>query len=175
MAISKSLSCAFAVLLLACCTVQARRLHEVGDVTSKTTIWLDPNGGVLPLSQRLELLAKANANQTAILLAEKHCKAHKYEGCKEVELLKAAGAKPAATGGEEVELLKAAGAKPAATGGEEVTAPCHQNMLASWFFGTYCELPTFDDPLKDPSKYKQPKAAAGKRRSLLSAVAARLQ
>ncbi|WIA15856.1 hypothetical protein OEZ85_012610 [Tetradesmus obliquus] len=157
MAISKSLSCAFAVLLFACCTIQARRLHEVGDVTSKTTIWLDPNGGVLPLSQRLELLAKANANQTAILLAEKHCKAHKYEGCKEVE------------------LLKAAGAKPAATGGEEVTAPCHQNMLASWFFGTYCELPTFDDPLKDPSKYKQPKAAAGKRRSLLSAVAARLQ
>jgi hypothetical protein len=29
-------------------------------------------------------LAKANADKTAILLAEAHCKAHKYEGCKEV-------------------------------------------------------------------------------------------
>jgi hypothetical protein len=29
-------------------------------------------------------LAKANANKTAVLLAEAHCKAHHYEGCKEV-------------------------------------------------------------------------------------------
>jgi hypothetical protein len=29
-------------------------------------------------------LAKANADKTAVLLAEAHCKAHKYEGCKEV-------------------------------------------------------------------------------------------
>jgi hypothetical protein len=74
----------------------------------------------------------------------------------------------------QVELLKAVGAKQD-EGGEEVEAPCHQNMLASWFFGTYCELPTFDDPLKDPSKYKQVKAAGGDRRRSRSLLADALQ
>jgi hypothetical protein len=32
-----------------------------GDVTSKTTVWLDPNGGVLPYAQRLELVRAAAA------------------------------------------------------------------------------------------------------------------
>jgi hypothetical protein len=79
----------------------------------------------------------------------------------------------------QVELLKAAGAAPAPEAGEEVTAPCHQNILASWFFGTTCDLPTFDDALKDPSKYKQPKAQAaggpGDRRRSRSLLAAAMQ
>jgi hypothetical protein len=79
----------------------------------------------------------------------------------------------------QVELLKAVGAKQAdaedQAAGEEVEAPCHQNMLASWFFGTYCELPTFDDPLKDPSKYKQVAAAGGDRRRSRSLLAHAMQ
>jgi hypothetical protein len=79
----------------------------------------------------------------------------------------------------QVELLKAYFAKQDGAedqaAGEEVEAPCHQNMLASWFFGTYCELPTFDDPLKDPSKYKQVKAAGGDRRRSRSLLAHMVQ
>jgi hypothetical protein len=40
-----------------------------GDVTSKTTIWLDRNRGVLPLPQRLELVSAAAAAASAAAAA----------------------------------------------------------------------------------------------------------
>jgi hypothetical protein len=55
-----------------------------GDVESKSTIWLDPNGGVPPLTDRVEAARKQNQQRANLLAAERKCKIEGDSKCQAV-------------------------------------------------------------------------------------------